>query len=83
MNMNYEEFKERLQSELKDYLDKNYKDTEVVIKENMKVNKKVDSIIIMGIPGHENTSPSIPAQDVFERYLDSGDFETEMKIPTL
>lgn len=77
--MNYEEFKERVQNELKDYLGEDYKDTSVVIRETMKVNKKVDHVVILGIPGHEHTSPSISVTDMFKSYQNTGDFEGEME----
>lgn len=77
--MNYEEFKDRVQNELKDYLGDEYKDTSVVIKEAMKVNRVVDQVSLLGIPGHENASPSISLPDLFESYERTGDFEGEME----
>ena len=74
--MNYEEFKEKIQNELVDHMDDQYKGAKVVVKETQKVNKTVDGISLVGIPGHENASPSIAAQDVFKEYEKTGDFET-------
>lgn len=77
--MNYEEFKDRVQSELKDYLGSDFANTQVVIKETLKVNKAVDQVSLLGIPGHENASPSVSVSALYESYEKTGDFEGEME----
>ncbi len=77
--MNYEEFKDRVQSELKHYLGSDFANTQVVIKETLKVNKAVNQVSLLGIPGHENASPSVSVSALYESYEKTGDFEGEME----
>lgn len=79
MNMNYEEFKERVQEELKDYLGNGYENVEVIFRDALKVNQTLEQLSIMGIPGHENASPSIPVNAVYEDYLEKDSFEEAME----
>ena len=79
MNMNYEEFKERVQEELKDYLGNGYENVEVIFRDALKVNQTLEQLSIMGIPGHENASPSIPVNAVYEDYLKKDSFEEAME----
>lgn len=77
--MNYEEFKDKVQNELKDYLGEEYKNTDVVIREAMKVNRVIDQVTLVGIPGHEHASPSISVPDLFKAYEKTGDFDGVME----
>lgn len=77
--MNYEEFKDKVQKELKNYLGDEYKDTQVVVREAMKVNRVIEQVMLSGIPGYQNASPSISLQDLYESYEKTGDFKGEME----
>ena len=77
--MNYEEFKDKVQKELKNYLGDEYKDTQVVVREAMKVNRVIEQVMLSGIPGYQNASPSISLQDLYESYGKTGDFKGEME----
>jgi hypothetical protein len=79
MNMNFEEFKEKVAEELKNYLGAGYENVQVMFKDAMKVNRTVEQLSIMGIPGHENASPSIPIEAVYEDYFEKEDFGEVME----
>ena len=51
--MNYEEFKQRVQNEFKNYLGEEYKDAEVFIREVTKVNMQVDQMSLLNLPGND------------------------------
>lgn len=48
--MNYEEFKQKVQNEFKNYLGEEYKDAEVFIREVTKVNMQVDQMTLLNLP---------------------------------
>lgn len=77
--MNYEEFKERVQNELKDYLGEGYENTNISVRETVKVNRTVDQVCIAGLPGQENAAPSIAIDKLYKSYQESDDFEQVMK----
>ena len=76
--MNYEEFKERVQSELKNYLGEGFEDIKVDIRETMKVNRIVDQITVSNIPGHGPAAPSFSAESLYHSYQLSDDFDNTM-----
>ena len=47
--MNYEEFKQKVQNEFKNYLGEEYKDAEVFIREVTKVNMQVDKMSLLNL----------------------------------
>ena len=47
--MNYEEFKQKVQNEFKNYLGEEYKDAEVFIREVTKVNMQVDQMSLLNL----------------------------------
>lgn len=51
MNLNYEEFKEKIKDYIKDYMDEKYKDCGVVIRKVNKTNREVDGLNFYDIPG--------------------------------
>ena len=63
--MNYEEFKQKVQNEFKNYLGEEYKDAEVFIREVTKVNMQVDQMSLLNLPGNDFASPSISLQSIF------------------
>ena len=73
--MNYEEFKQKVQNEFKNYLGEAYKDAEVFIREVTKVNMQVDQMTLLNLPGNDFASPSISLQSIYENYEKTGDFE--------
>ena len=77
--MTMKEFKERVQEELKDYLGNGYENVEVIFREALKVNQTLEQLCIYGIPGHENVSPAIPVNAIYEDYLEKDSFEEAME----
>lgn len=77
--MNYEEFKEKVQNELKGYLGKGYEETHIEVRETVKVNRIVDQVCIANIPGQGNAAPSIPIEKIYENYQKANDFDSVMK----
>ena len=77
--MNYEEFKEKVQNELKGYLGKGYEETRIEIREAVKVNRTVDQVCIANIPGQGNAAPSIPIEQLYQNYLRTNDFNSVME----
>lgn len=75
MNLNYEDFREKVRDEIKDHMSEQYKDCDVMIKESMKTNREVEGLILQNIPGLENVSPTIYINDLYEEYERTGDFE--------
>ena len=51
--MNYEEFKQKVQNEFKNYLGEEYKDAEIFIREVTKVNMQVDQMSLLNLPGND------------------------------
>ena len=75
MNLNYEEFKERIKDDIKDYMDEKYKDCEVVIRKVNKTNREVDGLDMLDIPGLKNATPTLYVNDLYEKYEKTGDYE--------
>ena len=59
MNLNYEEFKEKIKEDIKDYMDEKYKDCGVVIRKVNKTNREVEGLNFYDIPGLKNATPTI------------------------
>lgn len=74
--MNYEEFKEAVERELKDYLPPQYQDSVVYSQKVNKVNRTMDAIILKS---DENIGITIYIDEMFERFVDTKDFETVME----
>ena len=68
MNLNYEEFKEKI----KDYMDEKYKDCGVVIRKVNKTNREVDGLNFYDIPGLKNATPT--------EYERTGKYEEVIRI---
>lgn len=85
MNLNYEEFKERIKDDIKDYMDEKYKDCEVVIRKVNKTNREVDGLNMLDIPGLKNATPTLYVNDLYEKYEKTGDYEevTRMAAETM
>ena len=77
--MNYEEFKQKVENEFKNYLGDEYKDAKVIIREVTKVNKQVDQMSLLNLPENDFASPSISVQDIYENYERTGDFQGVME----
>lgn len=77
--MTMKEFKERVQEDLKDYLGNGYENVKVIFRDALKVNQTLEQLCILGIPGHENASPSIPLNAIYEDYLEKDSFEEAME----
>lgn len=75
MNLNYEEFKEKIKDDIKDYMDEKYKDCGVVIRKVNKTNREVDGFNMLDIPGLKNATPTLYVNDLYEKYEKTGDYE--------
>ena len=75
MNLNYEEFKEKIKDDIKDYMDEKYKDCGVVIRKVNKTNREVDGLNMLDIPGLKNATPTLYVNDLYEKYEKIGDYE--------
>lgn len=75
MNLNYEEFKERIKDDIKEYMDEKYKDCEVVIRKVNKTNREVDGLNMLDIPGLKNATPTLYVNDLYEKCEKTGDYE--------
>lgn len=51
--MNYEEFKQKVQNEFKNYLGEEYEDATVIIREVTKVNKQVEQMSLINLPEND------------------------------
>lgn len=80
MNLNYEEFKERIKDDIKDYMDEKYKDCEVVIRKVNKTNREVDGLNMLDIPGLKNATPTLYVNDLYEKYEKTGDYEEVVRM---
>lgn len=75
MNLNYEEFKEKIKEDIKDYMDEKYKDCGVVIRKVNKTNREVDGLNMLDIPRLKNATPTLYVNDLYEKYEKTGDYE--------
>ena len=75
MNLNYEEFKEKIKDYIKDYMDEKYKDCGVVIRKVNKTNREVDGLNFYDIPGLKNATPTIYVNNLYEEYERTGNYE--------
>lgn len=75
MNLNYEEFKEKIKDDIKDYMDEKYKDCGVVIRKVNKTNREVDGLNFYDIPGLKNATPTLYVNNLYEEYERTGNYE--------
>ena len=80
MNLNYEEFKEKIKDYIKDYMDEKYKDCGVVIRKANKTNREVDGLNFYDIPGLKNATPTIYVNNLYEEYERTGKYEEVIRI---
>ena len=80
MNLNYEEFKEKIKDDIKDYMDEKYKDCGVVIRKVNKTNREVDGLNFYDIPGLKNATPTIYVNNLYEEYERTGKYEEVIRI---
>ena len=75
--MNYEEFKNTVEKEFKNYLNQEYQDMEVHIAKTEKVNMTLDSIhMIAAAEKNEPTiSPIMYINDMYSDYIENGDID--------
>lgn len=74
MKMDYEEFKEKVISALKDYLPEEY---EVKVVKLNKINQSLDGLSV--IKKGANMGPTFYIENMYESYLGIGDFNTVLK----
>ena len=75
MNLNYEEFKEKIKDDIKDYMDEKYKNCGVFIRKINKTNCEVDGLNFYDIPGLKNATPTIYVNNLYEEYERTGNYE--------
>ena len=75
MNLNYEEFKEKIKDDIKDYMDEKYKNCGVFIRKVNKTNCEVDGLNFYNIPGLKNATPTIYVNNLYEEYERTGNYE--------
>lgn len=75
MNLNYEEFKEKIKEDIKDYMDEKYKNCGVFIRKVNKTNCEVDGLNFYNIPGLKNATPTIYVNNLYEEYERTGNYE--------
>ena len=75
MNLNYEEFKEKIKDDIKDYMDEKYKNCGVFIRKVNKTNCEVDGLNFYNIPGLKNDTPTIYVNNLYEEYERTGNYE--------
>ena len=80
MNLNYEEFKEKIKDDIKDYMDEKYKDCGVVIRKVNKTNREVDGLNFYDIPGLKNATPTIYVNNLYEESRQSFWIHQDLKI---
>lgn len=79
MMMNYEEFKEKVQNEIEDYLPEMFRGRfEMKNHEVFKTNRKLDSINFT--EHNSNIGPNIYVNYLYEKYMDIGNFDVTMNI---
>ena len=80
MNLNYEEFKEKIKDDIKDYMDEKYKDYGVVIRKVNKTNREVNGLNFYDIPGLKNATPTIYVNNLYEEYERTGNYEEVVRM---
>ncbi|MFR1493704.1 MAG: DUF5688 family protein [Eubacterium ventriosum] len=80
MNLNYEEFKEKIKDDIKDYMDEKYKDCGVVIRKVNKTNREVDGLNFYDIPGLKNATPTLYVNNLYEEYERTGNYEDVVRM---
>lgn len=80
MNLNYEEFKEKIKDDIKDYMDEKYKNCGVFIRKVNKTNCEVDGLNFYNIPGLKNATPTIYVNNLYEEYERTGNYEDVVRM---
>ena len=80
MNLNYEEFKEKIKEDIKDYMDEKYKDCGVVIRKVIFYYCDIDGLNFYDIPGLKNATPTIYVNNLYEEYERTGKYEEVIRI---
>lgn len=73
--MEYTEFKELVEERFNEFLPDKYKDMEVVVRKINKINKEMD-----GISLKTKICPTIYINDLYDKYLKIGDFESVISM---
>ena len=80
MNLNYEEFKEKIKDDIKDYMDEKYKNCGVFIRKVNKTNCEVDGLNFYNIPGLKNATPTLYVNNMYEEYERTGNYEAVVRM---
>ena len=76
--MNYDVFLEVVKEQMKEHLPEKFQKGEVVINKVPKVNQTLDGLsVLVGEDNH--ICPNLYVQDIYERYLETGDLEGTLK----
>lgn len=76
--MNYEEFKKAVIENFSSFLPDEYQHLDVSTTRSMKVNREIDSLVCRDLTSEINAGPSVPINDMFERYEKGEDFDEIM-----
>jgi len=77
--MNYEEFKSKVEMNIKNYLPKKYEHWEVEMDTVYKVNRVLDGIRLRDPDREVQVSPTVYVQDFYEMYVDKQNFNSVMR----
>ena len=76
--MNYDVFLEVVKEQMKEHLPEKFQKGEVVINKVPKVNQTLDGLSVL-LGEDSNICPNLYVQDIYERYLETGDLEGTLK----
>ena len=76
--MNYEEFKKAVIENFSSFLPDRYQNVEVSTARGMKVNREIDSLVCRDLTSNVNAGPSIPIDDMFDKYENGESFDEIM-----
>lgn len=76
--MNYDVFLEVVKEQMKEHLPEKFQKGEVVINKVPKVNQTLDGLSVL-VGEDCNICPNLYVQDIYERYLETGDLEGTLK----
>lgn len=77
--MDYEIFKEVVKEGFLSYMPKSYQDMEVRVVPVDKVNRKLDGLSLLPDKGERVISPTIYINDMYEKYLKTGDLQETLR----
>lgn len=77
--MDYKSFKEAVKEKFSEYLPEKYQDVTIDISPTNKVNRTLDALFVKRNAPGRNISPIVYVNDMYEKYLASGDLDMELQ----